>query len=210
MKKCRQCGILSADTAVVCRNCNAKFTEEDKPIVAVAKTKKKHTALSIISVTVAVIAIVLFALYQTGLLKEWSQQAEINKINPMAEDFIKADFAKDTEKIKSFMFDEYIKVNEKQGVFSLNKDKYISFKFFLYNPDPSSTIEIVNTTTDMYKGDEFDFYYNEINRKYSVEPTDIASIEVEVRINHDGSTGTVTAPMFAAKIDKEWYILPNL
>lgn len=210
MKKCRQCGILSADTAVACRNCNAKFTEEDKPIVVVAPIKKKRTALSIITVAIVVIAIALFALYQTGMLRTWAQQADKNKINAIAEEFVKADFAKDTEKLKSYMFDQYIEVNEKQGAFSLEKDEYVSFKFFLYNPNPASTIEIVNITTDIYSNDEFDIYYSEINRKYSVEPTEIASVTVEVRINHDGSTAAITAPMLAAKIDKEWYILPIL
>lgn len=209
MKKCKQCGILSADTASVCRNCNAKFTEDDKPIVASVPIKKKRTVLSIITVTVLVIAIALFALYQTGMLKTWLQTAEKNKISAIAEEFVKADFEKNTEKIKSYMFNQYITVNEKEGYFSLKNDEYVSFYFSLYNPNPNSSIKILSVNSEL-PPEDFEFYYNEITQKYSVEPSEIAYVTVEVQITHEEYTGSIIAPMTAVKLEKEWFILPIL
>ena len=209
MKKCKQCGILSADTAIVCRNCNSKFTEDDKPIEVVAPVKKKRTVLSIITVIIAVVGIALFALYQTGMLKTWSQQADKNKINVMAEEFVKADFEKNPQKLKEYMLDQYITKNENEGIFSLESDKFTSFYFSMYNPSPNSSIEVLTVTTDFLK-DDFDLYYQEINHKYSVEPSQIASVVVEVQISDQQSTGTLIAPMTAIKLEKEWFILPVL
>lgn len=204
MKKCRQCGLLSADTATVCRHCNFKFSEDDKPIIATPK-KKKSIIFTIIFVVIAVAALTLFALYQTGMLKTWSQAAEKEKIISLAEEFVKADFERDEQKIRGYMFDSYIEYHEKLGTFSLQKDKYISFYFSLYSPDIS--INILSVNTDFLK-DDFQLYSSEISRKYSVSPTEIVCAEVEVQITDSELNRSVIAPMTFVKVDKNWFIIP--
>ena len=206
MKKCRQCGMLSADTAVVCRHCNVKFTEDDKPIVA-KQAKKNKGILTVLTVVVAVFAIATFVLHQTGMLKTWSQSAEKSEIKIIAEEFVKADFAKDTQKIKSYMFDQYISLHESQGTFSLENNRYISFYFSLYNPN--SSIEILSVTSEFLE-DDFELYSREIVNKYSVTPSKIVSVKVEVQITDEEFARTVIAPMTFIEFDKNWFILPVL
>ncbi len=206
MKKCRQCGMLSADTATVCRSCNAKFTEEDKPI-EIAPVKKKGHFLSVITIAVAFVVIAIFALYQSGMLKTWAEASKKEEIQVITEDFVNADFEKDIDTLKSYMFSQYIDHHQKHKTILFNKDEYTSFYFFLYNSHISIDVLSVNTeflTTD------FDFYYDEINHKYNVNPTEIASVTVEIQITEGEFTSVTTAPMTVIKLDKQWYILPVL
>ena len=204
MKKCRQCGMLSADTATVCRHCNVKFTEEDKPIV-VQKSKKNKSILTALTVIVAVLGIAAFILHQTGMFKTWSQSSEKAIIKTMTEEFVKADFEKDTQKVGSYMFDKYISYHKKQGTFFLDNSQYISFYFSMYAPN--SSIEVLSVNSEFLEND-FQLYLSEITKKYSVTPTKIVSVTAEVKITDREFSSITTAPMTFIELNDKWFILP--
>lgn len=208
MKKCRQCGMLSADTAVVCRHCNMKFSEDDKPIVVKAK-KKKSIIFTIISVGIAVIALAVFVLYQTGIVDTWVQAKDKEELTVIAEEFVKADYARDVEKIKSYMFDEYIAFHEGNQTFSLKEGEYTSTLFLLAPYSQTSTIKIVSVNTEFLK-DEFEIYSEEIKRKYSVTPTEIVSVTVVAQITDNEFTQNVTAPLTLVKVNREWFVMTSI
>ena len=206
MKKCRQCGILSADTAMVCRSCNAKFTEEDKPI-EITPIKKKKRFLSVLTIAIIFIAIATFALYQSGMLKTWAEASKKEEIKIITEDFVKADFEKDIDTLKSYMFSQYVEYHKKHNTISFTQEEYTSPYFFLYSQNVS--IQVLSVDTEFLTAD-FDIYYNEINHKYNVNPTEIARVDVYVQITDGEITSTTTAPMTIIRLDKQWYILPMI
>ena len=208
MKKCRQCGMLSADTAVVCRHCNMKFSEDDKPIVVKAK-KKKSIIFTIISVGIAIIALAVFVLYQTGVLDTWIQAKEKEEVSLIAEEFVKADYARDVQKIKSYMFDEYIAFHEENGTFSLKEGEYNSTLFLLAPYSQSSSIKIVSVNAEFLR-DEFEIYSEEMSRKYSVSPAKVVSVTVVTQITDGEFTQNVTAPLTLVKINREWFVMTSI
>lgn len=208
MKKCRQCGILSADTATVCRHCNAKFTEEDKPIVA-ETAKKNKSIFAVLTITVIILAIIVFILFRTGMFKTWSQASEKAEIKAIAEEFINADFEKDAQKVSGYMFDGYINYHEQEGTFLLDSNKYTSFYFSMYNPN--SSIEVLGVNPKFLEGEEFQYFSDEITKKYSVTPQKIVYIEeTEVKITDNELSSTVSTPMTFIELDGKWFILPIL
>ena len=206
MKKCRQCGLLSADTATVCRHCNFRFTEEDKPIVA-EKRKNNKNIFATLAVIVTVFAIAALVLHQTGMFKTWSQSSEKAEIKIIATEFVNADFEKDTNKVRSFMFDSYIDYHKQNGTFVLNDNQYVSFYFSIYNPD--STIEVLSVNADFLE-DNFQLYSDEITKKYSVNAKKIVSVTAEVKITDNEFSSTVSTPMTFIELDDRWYVLPVL
>lgn len=198
--------MLSADTATVCRHCNVKFTEEDKPIV-VKKAKNNKSIFTALTVIVAVFAIAGFILYQTGMFKTWSQSSEKAEIKSIATEFINADFEKDAKKVGSYMFDKYISYHKQQGTFVLDNSQYVSFYFSMYNPNVS--IEVLSVNSEFLE-DDFQLYLDEIIKKYSVTPKKIVSVTAEVKITDNEFANTMSAPMTFIELDGEWFILPVL
>ncbi|MBR5774436.1 MAG: hypothetical protein IKY44_06255 [Clostridia bacterium] len=206
MKKCRQCGLLSADSAVMCRHCKAKFTADDKPIV-VKEKKKKSVIFTIIPVAIATIVIAVFALYQTGLIKTWTQSSEIKDLQTIAQEFVQADYEKDVETVGSYMFEEYIRYHARQGTFSLNEGEYTTFYFSAYNPEAS--MEILSVSSEILD-ENFDIYASEIAAKYAVIADEIASVYVEVQITDGDFVQSTVAPLTIIRLDNMWYVLPRL
>ncbi len=204
MKKCRQCGMLSADTATVCRSCRAKFTEEDTPIVVPTPKKKKNT-LSIIVCVVLFILIAGVILLQSGILTTWIESSKKEEIKIISEEFINADFENDTQKVTKYMFESYITIQKKDGVLFLPDGKYNSVFFAQYSQDVS--IKVINTNIEFMK-EEFDFYNNEIQNKYNVAPDEIVSLTVEVQITDGDMVSVTTVPLTVISLDKNWFVMP--
>lgn len=208
MKKCKQCGMLSADTANVCRHCNSKFTEDDKPIVITESNKKsKKGTITAIIVIIAIIGIAVFSLYKSGMFETWFQSSVKSDLNVIATEFIEADFKEDAQAVKIYMFDEYISYHSHHGTFSLQQDQYKSIYFSSYDADCS--IEVLSVTIELLD-ETFEIYYNDISGKYNVQPTEIASVLVEVKITDGELSLTTIAPLTTIKLNNEWFVLPIL
>ena len=118
MKKCRQCGMLSADTAVVCRSCHAKFSEDDKPIVA-PTSKKKKGVISTIIVAVLFLGILALVLQKSGIITNMIEKSKSEEIEAIATEFIYADFECDGQKASEHMHDSYIKYQKENGLIDI-------------------------------------------------------------------------------------------
>lgn len=205
MKKCKQCGMLSADTANACRHCHCKFTEDDKPIVVTENNKKKKSTLTVIIVIIAIISIAVLALYKSGMFETWFQSSAKSDLNLIATEFIEADLEKDVETVQGYMFDEYISYHTYNGTFSLQEDQYTSLCFKAY--DPGCSIEILSTNIEILD-ETFEIYHNIIKSKYNVDPTEISRVEVMIKITNEELSLETTAPLTAIKLNNEWFILP--
>ncbi|MBR5273413.1 MAG: hypothetical protein IKU25_08520 [Clostridia bacterium] len=206
MKKCRQCGMLSADTATVCRSCHAKFTEDDKSIVAPSK-KNKKSVISIVMCAILFLLILGVILYQSGIVTSWMESSKKEEISIIAEEFVNADFEGNAQKASEYMFDSYIKYQKKEGVIFLPDGKYHSAFFSAYASDVS--IEVSSINFDFIK-DEFDYYNGEIQNKYGVSATEIVALTVEVQITDKDIVSMTTVPLTAIKLDgnESWFIMP--
>ena len=140
-------------------------------------------------------------------IRTWLQTADRNKITAITEEFVKADFEKNVEKVKSYMFDQYIEVQEQQGTFPLQNGEYVSRYFAAYSPNVSIKVSSVDIK---FLEDEYQIYHSEISKKYSVDPSKIVSVEAHVQItDNEFVTGTLV-PLTFVKLDKEWYIIPAI
>ena len=202
MKKCRQCGMLSADTATVCRSCHAKFSAEDKPIDAPTNKKKKGIVSTII-VAVLFLGILALVIQKTGIITNMIEKSKKEEIEAIAAEFIYADFECDGQKASEHMFESYIKYQKENG--TLNIDSYSSIYFSAFSNEIS--IEISSIETSFIK-DEFKYYQAEIKSKYGVEAKEIAILTINIQTTDGDITAQTTAIPTVIKIDKDWYIMP--